>query len=319
MFSVTITSEAGGGRDQLHRGVVHQQVVERDRGNSSLWSRSTVSRPQPASSRARSPCRRWSRESTHEQPLRTRAIAIPTGNRRCRPTDIPRRLPLADIASSLLRCGPRRPQWLDTPTHDAAAAQQANAPSALRKALLGLSQARARAALSTASRRRERSEDRPRWRELTGGLFGPAPVPIGRTTATRAPRSAMARRVRTPPPASTRRTCSRRAGCGRDRGAAPQRGVPAVRSIHLLWTTPRCSWSRPPPLRRDRDENMFRRHPQRRGGDDHGLHRDAPSASVGGRGTRPVEPVHGSAPDIAGRGIANTLAMILLGRAHAAT
>jgi 3-isopropylmalate dehydrogenase len=36
-----------------------------------------------------------------------------------------------------------------------------------------------------------------------------------------------------------------------------------------------------------------------------------PSASVGGGGPGLFEPVHGSAPDIAGQGIANPLAMIL--------
>ena len=36
-----------------------------------------------------------------------------------------------------------------------------------------------------------------------------------------------------------------------------------------------------------------------------------PSASVGGEGPGLFEPVHGSAPDIAGQGVANPLAMIL--------
>ena len=36
-----------------------------------------------------------------------------------------------------------------------------------------------------------------------------------------------------------------------------------------------------------------------------------PSASLGGDGPGLFEPVHGSAPDIAGRGVANPLAMIL--------
>jgi 3-isopropylmalate dehydrogenase len=36
-----------------------------------------------------------------------------------------------------------------------------------------------------------------------------------------------------------------------------------------------------------------------------------PSASLGGDGPGLFEPVHGSAPDIAGRGIANPLAMFL--------
>jgi 3-isopropylmalate dehydrogenase len=36
-----------------------------------------------------------------------------------------------------------------------------------------------------------------------------------------------------------------------------------------------------------------------------------PSASLGGDGPGLFEPIHGSAPDIAGRGIANPLAMFL--------
>ena len=43
-----------------------------------------------------------------------------------------------------------------------------------------------------------------------------------------------------------------------------------------------------------------------------------PSASLGDGGPGVFEPVHGTAPDIAGRGVANPLAMILSGRAHAA-
>ena len=43
-----------------------------------------------------------------------------------------------------------------------------------------------------------------------------------------------------------------------------------------------------------------------------------PSASLGGDGPGLFEPVHGSAPDIAGQGIANPLAMILSAALHAA-
>ena len=43
-----------------------------------------------------------------------------------------------------------------------------------------------------------------------------------------------------------------------------------------------------------------------------------PSASLGGDGPGLFEPVHGSAPDIAGQGIANPLAMILQRRDDAA-
>ena len=65
--------------------------------------------------------------------------------------------------------------------------------------------------------------------------------------------------------------------------------------------------------RRPRGQHV-RRHPLRRGRDAHGLARDAaerePRRTIRG-GPGLFEPVHGSAPDIAGRGIANPLAMIL--------
>ena len=43
-----------------------------------------------------------------------------------------------------------------------------------------------------------------------------------------------------------------------------------------------------------------------------------PTASLGGDGPSLFEPVHGSAPDIAGQGIANPIGMILSARAAAA-
>ena len=64
-------------------------------------------------------------------------------------------------------------------------------------------------------------------------------------------------------------------------------------------------------LRRDPDREHVRRHPQRRGRDAHRLDRDAARARRSASRARPglFEPVHGSAPDIAGTGRANPLAM----------
>ena len=44
MFSVRITSKSRGTRDELHCGVVHQQMVELDRRDALAATRSTVSR-----------------------------------------------------------------------------------------------------------------------------------------------------------------------------------------------------------------------------------------------------------------------------------
>ena len=70
-------------------------------------------------------------------------------------------------------------------------------------------------------------------------------------------------------------------------------------------------------VRRDRHRQPLRRHALGRGGDAHGLARDA-ALGLAGR-PRPAdrpppalyEPVHGSAPDIAGQGKANPIACIL--------
>ena len=64
-------------------------------------------------------------------------------------------------------------------------------------------------------------------------------------------------------------------------------------------------------VRRDRHGQHVRRHPIGRGGDAHRLDRHAPFgfARVDRKGL--YEPVHGSAPDIAGQDIANPLAAIL--------
>ena len=62
---------------------------------------------------------------------------------------------------------------------------------------------------------------------------------------------------------------------GRRRASTP-RSSRTSSSSTCSSTTPRCSSSADPtPLRRDRDREHVRRHPQRRGGDDHRLDRDA--------------------------------------------
>ncbi len=67
-------------------------------------------------------------------------------------------------------------------------------------------------------------------------------------------------------------------------------------------------------VRRDRDRQRVRRHPVRCRGNADGLDRDA-AVGVAGDGQQGLyEPVHGSAPDIAGKNIANPLAAILSAR-----
>ena len=73
------------------------------------------------------------------------------------------------------------------------------------------------------------------------------------------------------------------------------------------------------PFRGHRDREHVRGHPLRRGGDAHRVARNASqrlpreyAAARSGNGPPGVfEPVHGSAPDIAGQGVANPLAMFL--------
>jgi 3-isopropylmalate dehydrogenase len=61
-------------------------------------------------------------------------------------------------------------------------------------------------------------------------------------------------------------------------------------------------------VRRDRHRQHLRRHPVRRGGDADRLDRDA-AVGVDGGGTKGLyEPVHGTAPDIAGKNLANPIA-----------
>ena len=69
--------------------------------------------------------------------------------------------------------------------------------------------------------------------------------------------------------------------------------------------------AQPTPVRRAADRQSFRRHPQRRGCNAQRQHRHAPSASLGSDGPGLFEPIHGSAPDIAGKDLANPLAMVL--------
>ena len=163
---------------------------------------------------------------------------------------------------------------------------------------------RARARRRPLLRRARRPRRRHRLRHVR--------VPPEPGRANRAPGlRARARRAAGSSRRSTRRTCSRRRGSG---GASSTRSRPTIRrssSRTCSSTTPRCS-SRQRPEQFDVivTENMF--------GDilsdlaaamtgGLGL---APSASLGDGGPGIFEPVHGSAPDIAGRGIANPAGML---------
>ena len=67
----------------------------------------------------------------------------------------------------------------------------------------------------------------------------------------------------------------------------------------------------PKPLRRDRDDQPVRRYPVGPGRGLVGGLGVAPSANVGAGQVAVFEPVHGSAPDIVGRGLANPIGAIL--------
>ncbi len=67
----------------------------------------------------------------------------------------------------------------------------------------------------------------------------------------------------------------------------------------------------PQAVRRDRHRQHVRRHPVRRGVDADRLDRHAAVRLAEREGFGMYEPIHGSAPDIAGRGVANPLATIL--------
>ena len=100
---------------------------------------------------------------------------------------------------------------------------------------------------------------------------------------------------------------------GRPR-ACTQREFPDVELEHLLVDNAAMQLvSNPGRLRRDRHREHVRRHPQRRGGDADRLDRDAAERVARRSPASPglFEPVHGSAPDIAGTGAANPLAMFL--------
>jgi len=83
-------------------------------------------------------------------------------------------------------------------------------------------------------------------------------------------------------------------------------------SSNMCWSMPaRCTWHGGRPARRDRDREHVRRHSHRRSLGAGWIHGLLPSASLGDGPRGLYEPIHGSAPDIAGRGIANPFATIL--------
>ena len=178
------------------------------------------------------------------------------------------------------------------------------------------------ALLDASPLRRERIEgtDLLVVRELTGGIyFGERGRDDDRARSTRAstrwarssgsPRSP-SRSPAARSPAWTRPTCSRPRGCGARWSAGWPPATPDSSSSTCSWTTPRCSSSRAP---RQFDviltENMFGDILSDEAAMLTGSIGMLPSASVGAGGPGLFEPVHGSAPDIAGTGRANPLAM----------
>ena len=182
----------------------------------------------------------------------------------------------------------------------------------------------ARALLDASPLRRERIEgtDLLVVRELTGGIYfgdsgrdgddgATTPALLGARRSSASPRSPSGSRARRSR-ASTRRTCSRPRRLWRETVDARRREPPRRRrSTTCSSTTPRCSSSRArPSFDVILTENLFGDILQRRGGDAHRLDRDAPERlACGAGGPGLFEPVHGSAPDIAGTGKANPLAM----------
>ena len=98
----------------------------------------------------------------------------------------------------------------------------------------------------------------------------------------------------------------------RDGRAASRAATPRSSSSTCWSTTPPCSWS-PSPARFDviLTENMFGDILSDEAAMLTGSLGMLPSASLGAGGPGLFEPVHGSAPDIAGKGIANPLATFL--------
>ena len=111
-------------------------------------------------------------------------------------------------------------------------------------------------------------------------------------------------------PPSTRRTSSRRRGSGArwSSGSRPARRRAAAHARRQLRHAARA---RARAVRRPPDREHLRRHPLRRGRRRHRWARAAASTASLGDGRPGIfEPVHGSAPDIAGKGVANPAAML---------
>ena len=168
-------------------------------------------------------------------------------------------------------------------------------------------------------------------RELTGGLyFGKPRLPRGRERQASRRRHAGVQRGRdraassgspsrsraggrSASPRSTRPTCSSRRGSG---ARSPSRSPPSSRTSRSSTsssTPARCASSRSRAIvRRHRHREHVRRHPHRRGGGAGRLARPAARARRSARARAALyEPIHGSAPDIAGKGIANPIGTIL--------
>ncbi len=95
-------------------------------------------------------------------------------------------------------------------------------------------------------------------------------------------------------------------------GQPPGTGIPGRRAVaHVCRQRRHAAGACTQAVRRDRHRQHVRRHPVRCGGDADRLDRHAALGVARRTGQGMYEPSHGSAPDIAGQGLANPLATIL--------